>query len=127
MYWLRDHGYNQKENPQQLSGQMLADLCASFQDAVVEVLVEKSVRAVRETGVRDVALSGGVSANSELRRRMKIASEDNGFRLFVPDFQYCTDNGAMIAYLGWMKLSAGERSGYELSASANLSLSDSVR
>jgi tRNA N6-adenosine threonylcarbamoyltransferase len=124
MYWLRDHGYHQKDNSPELIPSLLADLCASFQDAVVEVLVDKTVRAVYETSVKDVALSGGVSANSELRRQMTEASKKNGFRLFIPDFQYCTDNGAMIAYLGWMKLRAGERSGYELSASANLSLSE---
>ncbi len=124
MYWLRDHGHYQKDNSHPLPSTLLADLCASFQDAVVEVLVEKTLRAIKELKVQDVAVSGGVSANSELRRRMTTASKKHNFRLFIPDFQYCTDNGAMIAYVGWMKLRAGERSGYELSAKANLSLSE---
>jgi N6-L-threonylcarbamoyladenine synthase len=124
MYWLRDHGYHHKDESPGMDPLLLADICASFQKAVVDVLVDKTVRAVLETEVKDVALSGGVSANSKLRNKMTEASEKNGFRLFIPDFQYCTDNGAMIAYLGWLKLRAGLRSGYELSASANLGLSD---
>ena len=122
MYWLRNNGYKQSEASPPIPEKLLSDLCASFQDAVVEVLVEKTVRAVKELKVHYVAISGGVSANSELRKQMSDASRKNNFQLFIPDFQYCTDNGAMIAYVGWMKLQAGFRSGYELSAVPNLNL-----
>ena len=78
-----------------------ADIAASFQEAVVDVLVTKTVRAVREKGLRDVTISGGVAANSRLRTRMRSELEKNGGRLFYPSLELCTDNGAMIAAAGY--------------------------
>lgn len=118
LYWLRDHPVRAEGNGQPF----LADLCASFQEAVVDVLVGKTLHAVEETGVKDVAIAGGVSANSELRRRLEVLAAERGFRLYVPRLQFCTDNAAMIALVGWMKFVAGERSELSLSAVANLSL-----
>jgi N6-L-threonylcarbamoyladenine synthase len=122
LYWLRDHGYSPSNNGNGLEEPLLADLCASFQAAVMDVLVEKTIRAAEYLGVKHVAVAGGVSANSELRLRLQHASKKNGFRLYIPDFQYCTDNGAMIAMLGWLKLQSGIRSDYTLNAVASLTL-----
>jgi len=100
----------------------LADICASFQISIVEVLVDKTMAASREFGIRDVTIAGGVSANSLLRLMMGEACARDGCRLFYPPIQYCMDNGAMIAYVGWMKIEKGVSSSMELPAVANLEL-----
>jgi N6-L-threonylcarbamoyladenine synthase len=123
LYWLRDHGYRNSEVSKPIPKQELADLCASFQAAVVDVLVKKTIQAAHDLGVRDIAVAGGVSANSELRARLKSVSEENGFKLFIPAFEYCTDNGAMIAQLGAMKLEHGFQSDLSLNAIPNLNIS----
>ena len=115
LYHVRDNGL-----PQTPEG--MNDLCASFQDAVVDVLVEKTINAARRSGVKDVTVSGGVSANSRLRTRLKEECDKNGFRLFHPPMAYCMDNGAMIAYVGWMKLTRGNVSPLSLPAVAALEL-----
>ncbi|MBI3766097.1 MAG: tRNA (adenosine(37)-N6)-threonylcarbamoyltransferase complex transferase subunit TsaD [Ignavibacteriales bacterium] len=123
LYWLRDHRKDALGDQLiSTNGKLLWDLCASFQAAVIDVLVEKTMQAARRCGVKDVAIAGGVSANSELRQRMQDISAKEGRRLFIPQFQYCTDNAAMIALLGWMKLRAGQISDSSLNAVANLSL-----
>jgi N6-L-threonylcarbamoyladenine synthase len=93
-----------------------ADICASFQAAVVDVLVDRVVRAVAVTGVQDVALGGGVAANSELRRRI---SSLPGIRAWLPPKRRCTDNAAMIAYAGRLRLLRGERHPLDLTARAS--------
>ena len=115
LYHLRKNG-----RPGDATG--LADLCASFQEAVVETLVEKTKHAARHVGVRDVTIAGGVSANSRLRQRMQEACRQAGLRLFYPPLEYCMDNGAMIGYVGWRKLEDGLRSPLELNAVAGLEL-----
>lgn len=120
LYWLRER--HLPGNGASMNSQMLADLCASFQAAVIDVLVDKTMHAAVEFGVHHVCLAGGVSANSELRSRMKQCGDEHGFRVFYPRLEYCTDNGAMVAYVGWLKLKEGIRSSFELSAVANLSL-----
>jgi N6-L-threonylcarbamoyladenine synthase len=95
-----------------------ADLCASISDAITDVLVAKTLRAVRDTGVKAVVLAGGVSANSMLRRKFAEAVGTE-IRLHVPRPVYCTDNGAMIAITGSMKLEAGLRDGLGLRAFAS--------
>jgi N6-L-threonylcarbamoyladenine synthase len=123
LYWLRDNkivaGNNELST---INRQLLANICASFQAAVIDVLVGKVHRAAEQTGAKDVAIAGGVSANSELRRRMQAVANEQKFRLFIPKLQYCTDNGAMIAMVGYLKLQAGMTSTFELNAVANLSL-----
>ena len=82
----------------------LADVCASFQEAVVDVLVAKTLAAVRATGRKTVAMSGGVSCNSRLRAKMSQACEAAGIELLVADAALCTDNAAMIGFVALHKL-----------------------
>ncbi len=120
LYYLRDHRLNAQMST--IGAGPLADVCAGFQASVVDVLVTKTMRAARAMKVRDVCMAGGVSANSELRRRLGEEARAGGFRLFYPSLEYCMDNGAMIAYVGWLRLRQGVESGMELAAVPNLEL-----
>jgi N6-L-threonylcarbamoyladenine synthase len=117
MYWLRDH-----PAPGGRAEQEVKNLCASFQAAVVDVLIEKTASAAAHHRLNDVAIGGGVSANSELRRRMKAEAGRRGFRLFMPRMEYCTDNAAMVALAGAALLASGKRSSLELQAVPGLSI-----
>ena len=119
LYFLRKEGF-EKTKPDE---QFVCDVCAGFQAAVVDVLVHKLVVAAKKFNVRDVAVAGGVSANSELRERLEIESKKNNLRLFIPRFEFCTDNGAMVAMAGYEKLKRGIVSGLDLTADPSLKLS----
>jgi len=97
----------QLERRSNVCEQDLADLAASTQAAIVEVLVKKSLRALRETGLRRLVVAGGVGANRELRRQLDAACERRGIRVHYPEPSLCTDNGAMIALAAAMRLGAG--------------------
>jgi N6-L-threonylcarbamoyladenine synthase len=99
-----------------------ADIAASFQEAVVDVLVTKAMRAAREVGANGVCLGGGVAANSALRQRFVAACERDGFRPFVPSRAMCTDNAAMIAAAGWWRLQSDGPSPLSTGATPNLRL-----
>ncbi len=101
----------------------LPDVAASFQEALVDVQVTKTVAAAQAHGVEQVALVGGVAANSRLRELMDKECAKVGLRLLVPSPALCTDNGAMIAVAGANRLAAGERSGLDVAADPNLKLS----
>jgi len=103
-------------------GQALADLCASFQDTVVEVLVRKTRQAARDHGLAHVQVCGGVAANSRLRSQMAAAGAEDGFRVHVPPPRRCTDNAAMIASAGFFRLRRGEFSNLALAADSALPL-----
>ena len=118
LYYLRDN----KLRDTAISEQLLADICASFQSSVVDVLVQKTIRAAKHFGVKDIAVAGGVSANSHLRSEMKKAADLNDFELFIPKFEYCTDNGAMIAEVGYRKFLRSMVSPFNVTAIANLEL-----
>jgi N6-L-threonylcarbamoyladenine synthase len=100
----------------------LADLAASFQEAIVDVEVTKTMRAAIETDSKTVLLGGGVVANSRLRERMERAGEENGIRVLFPSLPLCTDNGAMIAVVGASRLERGERTGLDVGADSALEL-----
>jgi len=84
-----------------------ADLASAFQEAVVDTLVGKSLRATREIGRERLVVAGGVGANRRLRERLRDGMAESGGRVYYPRIEFCTDNGAMIAYTGWLRLRAG--------------------
>jgi tRNA N6-adenosine threonylcarbamoyltransferase len=99
-----------------------ADLAASFQEAIVDVQVSKTLRAATERGVDTVLLGGGVVANSRLRERMERDGAAAGIRVLVPPLELCTDNAAMIACAGAARLARGERTSFDIGADPNLRL-----
>lgn len=105
----------------------LADTCASFQAAVTSVLAKKLVAAAVSEGVRTVVLGGGVAANRELRARVTDLGQAHGLRTVLPALASCTDNAAMIAYAGVVRLRAGERDGWDLIATSATSLPRTTR
>jgi N6-L-threonylcarbamoyladenine synthase len=111
---IREHGLPQPEQ--------MPDFCASFQAAVVDVLVRKSRRALLRESLRDLLVCGGVAANRGLRAALAAAAEEDAFRLFVPTPKLCTDNGAMIAQAGTWALARGERAPLDLSVDPGLPL-----
>lgn len=86
----------------------LADICASVQHRIVRILLNKLIRASAETGIREIVLAGGVSANSGLRDMFQLLAEQQGWNAYIPPFEYCTDNAAMIAITGHYKFLAGD-------------------
>jgi len=101
-----------------------ADLCASFQHTVTELLVGNTVAAARDIGADTIVLAGGVSANSGLRAGMEAACADRGYRLYAPPLSLCGDNGAMVAAQGYYELLGGRTAGMELNAVASLPITE---
>ena len=99
-----------------------ADIAASFQKAVVDVLVEHSIMAARDYKISQLALAGGVASNKALRRAMEEACKSEGIRLSVPSPVYCTDNAAMIGIAAYYEYLSGRRDGLDLNAIPNLRL-----
>src|ERR671918_304444 len=99
-----------------------ADVAASFQEAVVDVLVTKARQAARDVGAKGLCLGGGVAANSSLRSRFVEACDEDGIRPFVPSRSMCTDNAAMIAAAAWWRLRSDGPSPLDTGATPNLRL-----
>lgn len=100
------------------------DLAASFQNTVAEILTQKTIAAAKEYGYKTVALAGGVSANSAVRRMLSDECEKNGFKLYMPRLDLCGDNAAMIGCQAYYDYLAGRRADESLNAAATLSLDD---
>ncbi len=92
-----------------------ADICASVQKTLIEILLRKVKKAMREKKCSSIAIAGGVSANSGLRKRLQELGEENHWEVFIPAFSYCTDNAGMIAMAGHFKCEAGEFCGQDVS------------
>ena len=106
------------------------DIAAAFQEAIVDVLVAKSLYALEQTGLNQLVVAGGVGANRRLRERLDREAAEQGYSVFYPEFEFCTDNGAMIALAGALRLGAGlanrgER-GYAFTVKPRWDLSTSV-
>ena len=114
------------QNHAKMTGEEIntADLVASFQKAVVDVLVEHTVEAAKACGFRQVAMAGGVASNSALREGMRIACEKRGISLFYPPPVLCTDNAAMIGSAAYYEYMAGRRAGLDLNAVPGLKLGE---
>ncbi|WP_353717632.1 tRNA (adenosine(37)-N6)-threonylcarbamoyltransferase complex transferase subunit TsaD [Dyadobacter sp. 676] len=96
-----------RENPDFIR-ENIADICASIQFTLIDILLKKLKKAARETGIKEIAIAGGVSANSGLRASLKELGDQLGWRVYIPAFEYCTDNAAMIAIAAHYKFIAGE-------------------
>lgn len=114
---------NIKENPQFIK-QNLPDICASVQRTIVEILMEKIYNAVKQTGITHIAIAGGVSANSEIRKTLKATEQLHGWNTYIPKFEYTTDNAAMIGIVGYLKYLQNSFSNQSISARARLGIED---
>jgi N6-L-threonylcarbamoyladenine synthase len=99
LYFLK----KEKEKNPDFVDQHKNDLCASVQHTIVSILIEKLEKASGQTGIKEIAIAGGVSANSGLRNALLKMKSERGWNIFIPSFEYCTDNAAMIAVTGYFK------------------------
>ncbi|WP_349317755.1 tRNA (adenosine(37)-N6)-threonylcarbamoyltransferase complex transferase subunit TsaD [Chitinophaga sp. MM2321] len=104
LYFLQE---NLQKDPEFIN-KNLPDICASIQQRIVSILLNKVLKASQETGIRDIAIAGGVSANSGLRAALQQYGAKYHWRTFIPKFEYCTDNAGMIAMMAYYKYLAGE-------------------
>lgn len=107
-----------EEEKQQFITENLADICASVQQRIISILLNKLKKAVAETGVTNLCLAGGVSANSGLRNSFQELGIKHGWKTFIPAFEYCTDNAGMIAITGYYKYLAGDFADLSVGATA---------
>ena len=114
LYFLQQ----QKSKDPDFVTKKLPDICASIQGRIISILLNKLKKAARETGIKDLCIAGGVSANSGLRKAFRETGESLGWRTFIPAFEYCTDNAAMIAITGHYHYLAGDFARLSASASA---------
>lgn len=98
------------------------DICASVQHTILEILMEKLHMAVEHTGIKEVAIGGGVAANSGIRARLNEAEETLGWKTYIPKFEYCTDNAAMIGIVGYLKFEKGQFTDQRVAAKARYAI-----
>ena len=115
-----------KKNPDFIK-ENLADLCASVQKSIVEILMDKLEKASKELNINEVAIAGGVSANSGLREAMQQNAEKLGWNIYIPKFEYTTDNAAMIAMVAKLKFDRGEFADLSVSATARYDIEESFK
>lgn len=97
-----------------------ADICASFQKALIDILMDKLIKAAKQTGIREVTIGGGVSANSGLRSRITLEGQKRGWNVYLPEFKFTTDNAAMIAIAGYYHYLNGERTSLDVAPVSRL-------
>lgn len=112
-----------KENPDFIK-ENLFDICASIQHTIVEILMDKLKNAVKSTGIKHIAIAGGVSANSEIRKRLQSSEKHLGWSTYIPKFEYTTDNAAMIAITGYLKYLNNQYSNIDVKAEARLKVTE---
>jgi len=120
LYFIRKQ---EKENPNFIK-ENLYDICASIQHTIVEILIGKLKNAVKHTGIKHIAIAGGVSANSEIRKRLITAEKHWGWTTYVPKFEYTTDNAAMIAIAGYLKYLNDDYADISVTAQARLKVTE---
>jgi N6-L-threonylcarbamoyladenine synthase len=96
-----------REQAEPLTEEFRANAARAFQDAIVEVLVKKSLKALKQTGLKQLVVAGGVGANKQLRSTLNIEAKNKRFAVYYPELEFCTDNGAMIALAGCLRLQSG--------------------
>jgi N6-L-threonylcarbamoyladenine synthase len=111
-------------NASEKTGQDLADIAAAFQNAVADTLSIKCKRALQQTGLKRLVVAGGVSANQQIRASLTEMAAKEHAQIYFPRLQFCTDNGAMIAYAGCQRLMAGQQQGLEIFARPRWPLSE---
>ena len=116
LYFLRD----EKLRNSDFVVENMADICASLQHRLVNMLMQRLIKASKQTGIKEIAIAGGVAANSGLRKEMKKYAEKLKWEIYIPEFQYCTDNAAMIAMAAHYKFLKGEFCGLEIAPEASL-------
>lgn len=116
LYFIRDH---QAVDPKFVD-EHLDDICASIQSRIISILLSKLKKAAKQTGIKDVCIAGGVSANKGLRKSFTELGTKLGWRTFIPAFQYCTDNAGMIAITGYYKYLAKDFAPLTVTASARV-------
>ncbi len=120
LYFIRKQ---EKENPDFIK-ENLYDICASIQYTIIEILMGKLKNAVKQTGIKHIAIAGGVSANSEIRKRLQLAEKHWGWTTYIPKFEYTTDNAAMIAITGYLKYLNNDYSNISVTAQARLKVTE---
>ena len=100
-----------KKQPE-LTDIIKANIAASFQESITEVLIYKTLKAMNSLNLNQIVVSGGVGANKQLREKLTKSSQENNFKLFFPSLEFCTDNGAMIALAGYLRYSLSEKKDY---------------
>jgi N6-L-threonylcarbamoyladenine synthase len=118
LYFIRD----EKIKDPDFIEKKLPDICASLQHHLIGMLLKRLKKASEETGIKEIAIAGGVSANSGLRKELKIMGDKLGWNIFVPEFQYCTDNAAMIAMAAHFKYVKGQFCNLDVSPLARMPL-----
>ncbi|MBS1487471.1 MAG: tRNA (adenosine(37)-N6)-threonylcarbamoyltransferase complex transferase subunit TsaD [Bacteroidetes bacterium] len=118
LYFLRD----KKKEDENFVEKNLNDICASLQKHLIQMLLQKLKRAAQQTGIKQIAIAGGVAANSGLRNALKQTAEELNWKIFIPEFQYCTDNAAMIAMAAHYKYLAGKFCAMDVAPIPNLGI-----
>ena len=117
LYFVRDE---MAKDPDFLEKNM-EDLCASFQKTLIDILLDKLIKATKQTGIKEVTIGGGVSANSGLRARIESEGRKRGWQTYLPEFKFTTDNAAMIAIAGYYHYLAGERTPLDVAPVSRMS------